>query len=219
MILSRVDILWLAARVLAVIGILACAPHRAPQEIGTPVTGAPATCAADRGGPGWIEQRVADTPVAFCVPPDIRYVEGLRKFGPSGPQPYPRARNMPDWMEEWHGMPGGRWALVATHYATPYAPPSLPAGAEDVRQSIVAGAGSAVGPAILREYRVARDAVRRRVPPGEEEFSSFSVSPHKADLVVPLGPGRWLVLEANLENPAQRTELVRVLRSARRLDR
>jgi hypothetical protein len=207
-----------AARALAVVGVLACASPRAPQEAVAPTISAPVACTADRGDSGWVEQRVVGTPLAFCAPPDIR-VEGSRRFGPSGPLPYPRSYSIPSWMEEWRRASGGRWILIAAHYALPNRPPDVPTDAKDVRHSIVAPATRAIGPAVLREYRVDRDPARTPVLPGGDEPRGFGTSPHRADLVVSLGPGAWVVLEANLEDPAERTPLVRILRSARLLDR
>lgn len=116
-------------------------------------------------------------------------------------------------------MPAGRWVLIAAHYSVPYYPPDVPHDAREVRQSLVPAASNAAGPAVLREYHIARDAGHRLAMPGADEVTSFSISPHKLDLLVPLGPGTWLVLEANLENAADREELIRVLRSARWVDR
>jgi len=120
-------------------------------------------------------------------------------------------------MEEWQRASRGRWALAAALYVAP-AHPTLPTRAAEVRQSVVATAGDSTGAAVLREYQVPR-AAALLPPPGGEEATGFGTSPERADLVVPLGPGMWLLLEANLEDPADRAELLRVLRSARRLDR
>jgi hypothetical protein len=207
-------------RVLAAIAAIACAPRGAPpREVEAPTPRAIIGCeAAERGGPGWTEQRVTDTPVAFCAPPDIRYDERSRKFAPPGPRPYPRSTDMPDWMEEWDRVSSERWALVAALYAAPNGWPILPVDVTELRQTVVAAAAGPAGPAIVRQYRIAGDAGRARRPPGEEGYRGFGLSPEKAELMVPLAPGRWLILAANLENPAERAELLRVLQSARRVD-
>jgi hypothetical protein len=203
----------------AVIATLACAPRGAPpREVNAPTAHAPVGCeVAARGGPAWMEHRVAGTPVAFCAPAEIRYVERSRKLAPPEPRPYPRSSAVPEWMEEWSRAPNGRWALVAAFYVAPNGWPILPADVTDLRQSVVPAAGGSAGPAILREYRLAPDTGLRR-PPGGEGFRGFGLSREKAELLVPLRPGTWLVLAANLENPADRALLLRVLQSARRVD-
>lgn len=157
--------------------------------------------------------------MAFCAPADVEYVPRSRRFAPAGPQPYPRSSSSPDWMEEWRRAPGGRWALIAALFAAPNGWPTLATDVADLHHSAVEAAGGPEGAAVLREYRVPADTAPVLRAPGNERFRGFGLSPEKAELVVQLGPATWLVLAANVEDSAHRPEMIRILRSARWVDR
>ncbi len=121
-------------------------------------------------------------------------------------------------MEEWRRAPG-RWTLIAALFAAPNGWPTLATDVVDLRHSAVDAAGGPEGAAVLREYRVPADTAPVLRAPGNERFRGFGLSPEKAELVVPLGLGTWLVLAANVGDPDHRPQLIHILRSARRVDR